>query len=195
MTDKKLGRKYAVVDLEATSASTAAQIIQVGIVIVDQGQIVQTYQTDVNPHEALSKHIIDLTGITDRQLAKAPDFSQVAGDIFALIKDCIFVAHNVKFDANLLAEQLFLEGYELKTPRVDTVELSQVFFPTLERYRLSDLAWHLQLDLKRAHTAIADAYATAQLLISLQEKIASLPRLTVERIWTLPTTSSMNPVS
>lgn len=182
MTDKKLGRKYAVVDLEATSASTAAQIIQVGIVIVDQGQIVQTYQTDVNPHEALSKHIIDLTGITDRQLAKAPDFSQVAGDIFALIKDCIFVAHNVKFDANLLAEQLFLEGYELKTLRVDTVELSQVFFPTLERYRLSDLAWHLQLDLKRAHTAIADAYATAQLLISLQEKIASLPRLTVERI-------------
>ncbi len=182
MTDKKQGRKYAVVDLEATSASTTAQIIQVGIVIVEQGQIVQTYQTDVNPHEALTQHIIDLTGITDQQLAQAPDFSQVAGDIFQLIQDCIFVAHNVKFDANLLAEQLFLEGYELRTPRVDTVELSQVFFPTLERYRLSDLAKYLDLDLTQAHTAIADAYATAQLLISIQEKIASLPRLTVERI-------------
>lgn len=182
MTDKKLGRKYAVVDLEATSASTTAQIIQVGIVIVEQGQIVQTYETDVNPHEYLTNHIIELTGITDQQLAKAPDFSQVAGEIFDLIKDCVFVAHNVKFDANLLAEQLFLEGYELRTSRVDTVELSQVFFPTLERYRLSDLAWHLELNLEQAHTAITDAYATAQLLLKIQEKIASLPRLTVERI-------------
>ena len=58
-------------------------------------------------------------------------FSQVAQEIFNLIEDCVFVAHNVKFDANLLAEQLFMEGYELRTPRVDTVELAQVFYPTL----------------------------------------------------------------
>ena len=43
-----------------------------------------------------------------------------------------FVAHNVQFDANLLAENLFFEGYELRNPRVDTVELAQVFFPELE---------------------------------------------------------------
>lgn len=43
-----------------------------------------------------------------------------------------FVAHNVKFDANLLAEKLFLEGYELRTPLVDTVELSQVFIQLLK---------------------------------------------------------------
>ncbi|MGT2929495.1 bifunctional DnaQ family exonuclease/ATP-dependent helicase [Streptococcus dentasini] len=182
MTQTNKGRKYAVVDLEATSASAAAQIIQVGIVIIDQGQIVQTYETDVNPHEPLNEHIVELTGITDQQLSQAPDFSQVAGDIYELIQDCIFVAHNVKFDANLLAEQLFLEGYELRTPRVDTVELTQVFYPTLERYRLIDLADHLNLTLEHAHTALADAYATAQLFLATQEKIAGLPRLTVERI-------------
>ncbi|MGC4441916.1 exonuclease domain-containing protein, partial [Streptococcus suis] len=69
-------------------------------------------------------------GITDEQLETAPDFSQVAREIFELIEDCVFVAHNVKFDANLLAEQLFFEGYELRTPRVDTVELSLVFYPS-----------------------------------------------------------------
>ena len=103
------------------------KLFKLGIVIIENDEIVKTYQTDVNPHEALSEHIINLTGITDEQLAKAPDFSQVAQEIFNLIEDCVFVAHNVKFDANLLAEQLFMEGYELRTPRVDTVELAQDF--------------------------------------------------------------------
>jgi dinG_rel: putative DnaQ family exonuclease/DinG family helicase len=163
-------QKYAVVDLEATGAHAMAEIIQVGIVIIENNQIVKTYQTDVNPHEALTEHIIHLTGITDEQLAKAPDFSQVAQEIYHLISDCVFVAHNVKFDANLLAEKLFLEGYELRTPLVDTVELSQVFYPTLEKYTLGHLADVLQLDLTDAHTAISDAYATAQLLLKLKEK-------------------------
>ncbi|MGT2843944.1 bifunctional DnaQ family exonuclease/ATP-dependent helicase [Streptococcus hongkongensis] len=171
--------KYAVIDLEATNAGATAKIIQVGIVIVEDGNITDSYQTDVNPHENLSEHIKALTGITDQQLASAPEFSQVASTIFDLIKECIFVAHNVKFDANLLAEALFFEGYELRTPRVDTVELAQVFFPSLEKYNLSHLSQELQLDLSDAHTAIADAMATANLLLVLQAKIKSLPRETL----------------
>ena len=46
--------KYAVVDLEATSASHTSKIIQIGIAVVENGKITQTYQTDVNPHEALT---------------------------------------------------------------------------------------------------------------------------------------------
>lgn len=181
---KRPKQKYAVIDLEATGTSATAQIIQVGIVIIEGSQMVATYQTDVNPHEPLSDHIIELTGITNEQLAKAPDFSQVARDIFELIEDCVFVAHNVRFDANLLSEQLFLEGYELRTPRVDTVELAQVFFPTMEKYALGDLTKALGIPLEDAHTAIADAQATAQLFLRIREKIESLPSLTLEQIKT-----------
>lgn len=173
-------RKYAVVDLEATSAGSNAAIIQVGIVIIENDEIVKTYSTDVNPHQALEDNIIQLTGITDEQLKTAPDFSQVAREIFELIEDCVFVAHNVKFDANLLAEQLFFEGYELGTPRVDTVELSQVFYPSFEKYGLGYLAEVLDLDLSQAHTAISDAYATAQLFLQLKAKIESLPKELLE---------------
>lgn len=180
----KFKQKYAVIDVEATSASVMAQIIQVGIVIIQGDSLIKTYQTDVNPHEPLSEHIIQLTGITDQQLAKAPDFSQVAREIYELICDCVFVAHNVTFDANLLSEQLFMEGYDLRIPRVDTVELAQVFFPTMERYALGDLAKALDIPLTDAHTAIADAEATAQLFLKIREKIASLPSLTLEHIKT-----------
>ena len=116
-----------VVDLEATSTGSKAKIIQVGIVVIEDGEIIDQYATDVNPHEHLDSHIKELTGLTDKRLAKAPEFSQVAGKIFELVKDGIFVAHNVQFDANLLAEFLFFEGYELRTPRIDTVELAQIF--------------------------------------------------------------------
>lgn len=174
--------RYAIVDLEATSSSSLAKIIQVGIVILQGGQIVETYETDVNPHEPLSEHIIKLTGLTDERLAKAPEFSQVAKKIYDLLEGAIFVAHNVKFDANFLAEELFMEGYELRSPLVDTVELAQVFFPSLERYTLETLCLNLGIDLTEAHTAIADARATAELLLRLQDKIASLPMQTLERI-------------
>ncbi|MGT2906370.1 bifunctional DnaQ family exonuclease/ATP-dependent helicase [Streptococcus dentiloxodontae] len=179
---KKTKEKYAVVDLEATSASSSANIIQVGIVIVEDGEIIDSFESDVNPHQKLDTHIIQLTGITDEQLAQAPDFSQIAKPVYQLIKDCIFVAHNVKFDANLLAEALFMEGYELRTPRVDTVELTQVFYPTLEKYNLSYLAQELELELTNAHTAIADARATAQLLLRLINKMESLPKITLEML-------------
>ena len=175
-------RKYAVVDLEATSASSNAKIIQIGIVIIQDGQIVETYETDVNPHEELDEHIRQLTGITNQQLKKAPDFSQVARQVYELIEDAVFVAHNVKFDANLLAESLFWEGFELITPRIDTVELAQVFFPTLERYNLSSLCEELAIPLDHAHSAISDAQATAQLFLKLRETIASLPRELVETL-------------
>ncbi|MGV3005742.1 bifunctional DnaQ family exonuclease/ATP-dependent helicase [Streptococcus pluranimalium] len=180
MTKSK--QKYAVIDLEATGASIMAQIIQVGIVIIQGDKIIETYQTDVNPHEPLSEHIIQLTGITDQQLAKAPDFSQVAREIYELIEDCVFVAHNVKFDANLLSEQLFMEGFELRPPRVDTVELAQVFFPSMEKYSLGELTRALDIPLEDAHTAIADAQATAQLFFKIRDKMASLPSLTLEKI-------------
>ena len=181
---EKNTNKYAIVDLEATFASSMASIIQVGIVIMQNGQVIDEFASDVNPHQKLDDHIIHLTGITDQQLAQAPDFSEIARKIFDLIEDCIFVAHNVKFDANLLSEALFMEGYELRTPRVDTVELAQVFYPTLEHYKLSHLSKVLNLDLAQAHTAIEDARATGQLLFHLMDKIASLPRQTIDLLLT-----------
>ncbi|HEM4181812.1 TPA: bifunctional DnaQ family exonuclease/ATP-dependent helicase [Streptococcus suis] len=182
MKDTRTSNRYAVVDLEATGTGTDAKIIQIGIVLVENGEIIDSYATDINPYELLDDHIKNLTGITDQQLSQAPDFGQVASTIYDMIGDAIFVAHNVKFDANLLAEALFFEGYELLTPRVDTVELSQLFFPTFEKYSLGNLAEHLELGLDQAHTAISDAMATARLFIKIQEKIKSLPRSIVEKI-------------
>ena len=168
--------KYAVVDLEATSASHTSKIIQIGIVIVQDGQIIKTYQTDVNPHEALDSHITALTGITTAQVAAAPDFEQIMSEVAELLAGCIFVAHNVKFDYNLLMRTFAEHGVKLELPRVDTIELARIFFPTLNKYGLGSLSRVLDLVLERPHEAVSDAYATAELLIKLQKKMAELPK-------------------
>ena len=64
--------RYVVVDLEATSTGSKAKIIQVGIVVIENGEIIDQYATDVNPHEPLDSHIKELTGLTDQRLAAAP---------------------------------------------------------------------------------------------------------------------------
>ena len=177
--------RYVVVDLEATSTGSKAKIIQVGIVVIEDGEIVDQYATDVNPHEHLDSHIKELTGLTDKRLAKAPEFSQVAEKIFELVKDGIFVAHNVQFDANLLAEFLFFEGYELRTPRIDTVELAQIFYPQLEKYNLGILCQELGIPLEQAHSALSDAQATAELFLCMRQKMFGLPKGLLERLLSL----------
>ena len=177
--------RYVVVDLEATSTGSKAKIIQVGIVVIENGSIVDQYETDVNPHEPLDAHIIELTGLTDQRLATAPEFSQVAKKIFELVKDGIFVAHNVQFDANLLAESLFFEGYDLHTPRLDTVELAQVCYPQFEKYNLGILCQELGIKLDQAHTALSDAQATAELLLLIRQKLFQLPKGLLEQLLTL----------
>ena len=177
--------RYVVVDLEATSTGSKAKIIQVGIVVIEDGEIVEQYATDVNPYEHLDSHIKELTGLTDERLAKAPEFSQVAEKIFELVKDGIFVAHNVQFDANLLAEFLFFEGYELRTPRIDTVELAQIFYPQLEKYNLGILCQELGIPLEQAHSALSDAQATAELFLCMRQKMFGLPKGLLERLLSL----------
>ena len=177
--------RYVVVDLEATSTGSKAKIIQVGIVVIEDGEIVEQYATDVNPYEHLDSHIKELTGLTDERLAKAPEFSQVAEKIFELVKDGIFVAHNVQFDANLLAEFLFFEGYELRTPRIDTVELAQIFYPQFEKYNLGILCQELGIPLEQAHSALSDAQATAELFLCMRQKMLGLPKGLLERLLSL----------
>jgi ATP-dependent DNA helicase DinG len=168
--------KYAVVDLEATSASHTSKIIQIGIAVVENGEITETYQTDVNPHEVLDYHISVLTGITTAQLKHAPDFASVLPAVAEILAGCVFVAHNVKFDYNLLARTFQKHGVRLNMPRVDTVELARIFFPTLEKYGLETLSRVLNLQHDKPHEALSDAYATAKLLIKLQQKMQRLPK-------------------
>ena len=127
--------------------------------------------------------ISELTGLSDKQLKSAPDFSEVASEVRKLLTDSVFVAHNARFDYGLLEKSFLNAGLEFNEMlRVDTVDLARVFYPTFEKYGLEALSEKLDLAHDHPHAAVSDAYATAELLIRIEEKIQKLPRSVLEEL-------------
>ncbi|GCF92916.1 DNA polymerase III subunit epsilon [Enterococcus florum] len=177
-------KTYAVVDIETTGTDAATdRIIQFGCVLVEDGEIVTRFATDINPDKGISKQIQTLTGITNQRVRQAPFFEDVAETIFNLLEDTIFIAHNIFFDYTFLSNELTRCGMPpLTIPGIDTVELAQIFLPTSLSFRLSDLSTELGLAHRNPHQADSDAEVTAQLFLRIEQKIRSLPLVTMEKI-------------
>lgn len=176
---------YAVVDLETTGTNlkNGDRIIQIGCVLVSDGQIINHFQTNINPRMPISTPISQLTGITNGSVKNAPLFDDVAATIYSLLSDTIFVAHNVNFDFPFLNAELEKAGFpELNIPAIDTVTLSQILFPTAQSFRLRDLTSRLNINHDSPHSADSDAEATGKLLIKLMQALSDVPTKTLESI-------------
>ncbi len=62
-------------------------------------------------------------------VADAPVFEDVAAEIFELLQDKIFVAHNVNFDYSFIKSQLLFCGYQYDANKLCTVRLSRKLLP------------------------------------------------------------------
>ncbi|MED4311209.1 ATP-dependent DNA helicase DinG [Heyndrickxia coagulans] len=178
-------QRYVVVDLETTgnSAKKGDRIIQFSAVVVEGREIKTQFTSFVNPEKPVPPFISELTGIDNGMLEEAPVFSEIAPRIMEILEDSIFVAHNVLFDLPFLQQELKAAGFPpFRGPSLDTVEFSRIAFPTLNSYKLGDLADSLSLYHERPHRADSDAFVTAKLLLACMEKCASLPVVTLEQL-------------
>lgn len=176
---------YSVVDLETTGTNVnhGDRIIQIGCVLVQDGEIINHFETKINPREKIPRSIVQLTGIEDKDVRKAPLFEDIAGTIYSLLAETTFVAHNVNFDFPFLNAELERAGYpSLSIPAIDTVTLSQILLPTAKSFRLRDLTSSLHIEHAHPHSAVSDAEATADLLNDLLRRVQELPTLTLEKI-------------
>lgn len=155
---------YAIVDIETTGGhASAGSITEVAIFIHDGKEIVQQYETLVNPGMPIPRYIQALTGITDEMVENAPPFETVAEEVHHLLQDKIFIAHNVNFDYSFLRHQLDLCGYKLQSKKLCTVRLSRKVFPGFPSYSLGNLCRQLKINIQNRHRATGDALATVQL--------------------------------
>jgi ATP-dependent DNA helicase DinG len=99
-----MDRNYVVCDLETTGLDPMTdRIIEVGIVRIRQGEIVDKYHTMVNPGMPLPLKIKRITGIDDADLADAPAIAEVISDVVDYIGNDAIVGHNISFDLGFLA--------------------------------------------------------------------------------------------
>ena len=166
--------KFAVVDLETTGGlSQRDRITEVGIVIVENGAIVETFQSLVNPERSIPPQITRITGITNEMVQDAPKFFEIAKDIVLMTKSCVFVAHNVGFDYGFLQHEFNRLGFTYSRRKLCTVKLSKRLYPSLKSHGLSNLIKVFDLPMSSRHRALDDAKATAYFLKGIIEKNGS----------------------
>lgn len=162
---------YAIVDIETTGGHASANgITEVAILIHNGKEVIDQFRTLINPLIPIPVYIQALTGINDEMVSTAPQFKEVAGAIYDLLYDKIFVAHNVNFDFSFLHFHLAAAGYHLQTKKLCTVRLSRKIIPGLPSYSLGRLCKQVGIEVSERHRAFGDAQATAILFSMLLER-------------------------
>jgi len=140
---------FVVLDVEAIGArGVPARIIELGAYHVRSGQILNEFQSLIDPGVPLPRFIATLTGITDEMLKGAPKFASVVDAWLEFAGDAVLVAHDSKFDLALLNR-----------------EIARVF-PGC-RMRNAELGF----EMAARHRAASDARATAQLFLRLLDQL------------------------
>lgn len=148
--------RITVVDCETTGVYNSDRVVELAIVTMDlEGNILESWDTLVHPQRDVGATHIH--GLTAQSLRDAPTFADVAGDIAIRLHGACLAAHNLPFDARMLCG-------EFTRLDVDLTVLSGIDTLTATRSRLAIACAQNGVALHKAHSALADATATAQLL-------------------------------
>jgi DNA polymerase-3 subunit epsilon len=154
-----LGSKtYAIVDVETTGASPVFdRVIEIGILRIENGEIVKTFNSLIDPQTSLHPSIERITGIQAEELSGKPTFEDLRDQISELLEGAIFVAHNARFDYGFIKNELKRSGTNFNAKCLCTVRLSRKLFPNFKKHDLSSVIDRFNLECINRHRAYDDA--------------------------------------
>jgi len=166
---------YVVVDVETTGgrAFLGDRVTEIACVVVRNGEIVEFFETLVNPERSIPPFVTQLTNITSAMVKDAPTFGRIAPDLLRVLQGNVFVAHNAMFDWRFVAAELSrCAGQRLRGRRLCTVKLARKVLPQLSRRSLDYVARYYGVEITNRHRAGGDALATARCLIRMLSDLA-----------------------
>jgi len=169
--------EFVVVDVETTGwLAEQAAITEIGAVRVAGGELQAEFSSLVNPGQLIPPEITVLTGISDAMVTGAPPIAEVLPGFLAFAAGSVLAAHNAPFDIGFLTTACARCG--LRWPRfrvVDTVALAREVLGEAEvtDRKLATLAGHFGTRAHPEHRALADARATAEILLRLLDRLAA----------------------
>ena len=162
--------EFVVFDLETTGLSaTRSRICEFGAVRVRGLELVDSFQSLVNPGVPLPEPVARLTGLREQELGSAPSVAGVLARFLDYTGDAHLVAHNARFDQRFLERQLLLvHDRRLSEPPLCTAALARRLLEgRLRRVSLASLAQFFGVSTRPCHRALPDAEATAEVLVHL----------------------------
>ncbi len=159
-------------DIETTGLGKEAELIELGAVRVERGRITETFSSFVRPQNPIDLMITVLTGITDDMVADAPTPDEIVPDFCDFLGDDILLGHNIlAFDCRVLEKYVLACGVTLGNDLFDTLRYVRYrcdMMPKPKDNRLTTLCDHFCINPETHHRAVADAEATAELLLCLK---------------------------
>jgi DNA polymerase-3 subunit epsilon len=148
------------VDVETTGTSpTRDRVIEVGVLRVEDGAVVQKFSSLINPKTHLPPNITHLTGIDSFSLTRAPLFEEVSYEVRQMLDGAMFVAHNVRFDYAFLKHEFKRLGIEYSADTMDTLKFSRMLYPKFRKHDLGSIIQRHNLQVENRHRAFDDAKA------------------------------------
>ncbi len=149
--------EYCVLDLETTGISFITErITEVGIIKIKNGEIIDTFETFVNPEKHIPEEVQEITHITDEMVKDSETIDKILPKIIDFIGDSVVVTHNTDFDISYLKYNYEKYGYKFENTYLDTLRLAKAMFPDFKRYKLGLIAEHLGITVEVAHRALDD---------------------------------------
>jgi DNA polymerase-3 subunit alpha (Gram-positive type) len=163
---------YVAVDIEATGLSPKYdKIIEIGAVKVRNGRAEETFSTFVNPGKSLPERIVELTGINNDDVIKAPYIDEVLDRFISFAGDDILLGHNLIFDYSFIKKAAVNQKKSFDRQGIDTLRIARRFLNDLESRKLGFLCEHYHIHLD-AHRALNDAVAAHELYQILADNYA-----------------------
>ncbi len=163
---------FSIIDTETTGMHPSyARVIDIGIIRVENGEVVERYETLVNPGEVVPRPITRLTGITDQMLVGAPVFADVALQVEKLLSGAVFVAHNAAFDYGFIKHEFARAGIEWSAESLCTVTLSRRLFPGERSHSLEAIIERYGIGADERHRALPDAEAVLEFMQSVSREV------------------------
>ena len=164
----------AVIDFETTGLSPAQgdRATEIAAVILQDGKVVDRYQSLMNAGVRIPSYIEALTGISDAMVRKAPTAAEVMREVSAFVGDYPLVAHNASFDCKFWDAELARIDLRRRQEFACSMLLSRRLYPQAPSHRLGTLVEFARLPVAgRFHRALADAEMAASLLVSLEGEL------------------------
>lgn len=162
---------YAVLDIEATGGKRGEEsIIEIAIFLYNGEEVIDQLISLVQPDREIDLYVQKLTQITPKMVKTAPKFHELAKRIIEITEGAVLIGHNVEFDYRMLKQEFLKLGYTYYRETIDTLSLSEKYFPDAESYSLGKLCKSIGIPVSDRHRASGDARATLQLFQIIQDK-------------------------
>lgn len=171
--------EFIVFDVETTGLNPQKErLTEIGAVLLKDGEIIDRFQTFVNPNRPIPPKISKLTGIFDDMVSNAPEEEEALNAFLTFSNGRVLVAHNAGFDISFLQATAQRCQIPFSSTYIDTLPIARTLYPQLKNHKLDTVTKHLQLEDFNHHRAIDDATILAKMFAKMTSDLTEQFQIT-----------------